>query len=133
VRWRVRRQAAASWPATSLGGVIRFWPALGLGLGIGVVAGILSVVAREAALAVTHLDFADSDAKVLIAQQQARGVSGEALARVVADMDRFKARYANPLNRTARTVAEIFPVGVLVSVLSAGLLQSSHFLPRRRA
>ena len=115
-----------------LGGVIRFWPALALGLGISVVAGVLYVAAWEAALAVTHLDFADSYAKAVIAQQQARGVSGEALARLVADMDRFKAQYANPLYRTAMTFAEIFPVGVLVSVLSAGLLRNSRFLPRRR-
>ena len=41
-----------------LGGVIRFWPAFGLGLGISFVAGIFYVVAWEAAVAVTHSDFA---------------------------------------------------------------------------
>src|SRR5215469_17248366 len=40
-----------------LGGVIGFWRALGLGLGISIVAGIFYVAAWEAALAVTHMDF----------------------------------------------------------------------------
>jgi hypothetical protein len=116
-----------------LGGVIRFWPALGLGLGISVVAGILYVLAWEAALAVTHMDFAGSYAAALIEQQKARGVTGEALARFVADMDRFKVQYANPYYRLSMTFAEIFPVGLLVSLVSAALLRNSRFLPARRA
>jgi hypothetical protein len=125
--------AIKRWRDVELGGVIRFWPALGLGLGISVVAGILYVLAWEAALAVTHMDFAGSYAAALIEQQKARGVSGEALARFVADMDRFKVQYANPYYRLAMTFAEIFPVGLLVSLVSAALLRNSRFLPARRA
>jgi hypothetical protein len=115
-----------------LGGVIGFWPAFGLGLAISIVAGIFYVVAWEAALAVTHMDFAGSYAKAVIAQQQAKGVSGAALARVTAEMEHFKVQYANPLYRLTMTFAEIFPVGVLVSLVSAGLLRNSRFLPARR-
>jgi len=116
-----------------LGGVIRFWPAFGLGLGISVVAGVLYVLAWEAALAVTHLDFASGYAKALIEQQQAKGVTGEELARITAEMERFKVEYANPLYRLPMTFAEIFPVGLLVSLVSAGLLRNSRFLPARRS
>jgi hypothetical protein len=115
-----------------LGGVIKFWPALGLGLGISLVAGIFYVVAWEAALAVTHSDFAGTYANALIEQQRAKGVSGEALAKFTAEMDRFKAQYGNPLYRLPMTFVEIFPIGVLVSLISAGLLRNSHFLPARR-
>jgi hypothetical protein len=115
-----------------LGGVIGFWPAFGLGLGVSLVAGVLYVVAWEAALAVTHMDFAGEYARVLIADQEAKGVGGEALASFVADMDRFKLQYANPLFRLPMTFAEIFPVGVLVSLVSAGLLRNSRFLPAQR-
>jgi len=115
-----------------LGGVIRFWPALGLGLGISLVAGIFYVVAWEAALAVTHSDFAGTYANVLIEQQKAKGVTGEALAKFIAGMERFKAQYNNPLYRLPMTFAEIFPIGVLVSLVSAGLLRNSRFLPARR-
>ncbi len=116
----------------TLGGVIKFWPALGLGLGISFVAGVFYVAAWEAALAVTHSDFAATYANALIEQQKAKGVTGEALAKFIAGMERFKEQYANPLYRLPMTFAEIFPVGVLVSLVSAGLLRNSRFLPARR-
>jgi hypothetical protein len=115
------------------GGVIRFWPALGLGLGISVVAGVIYVIAWESATALAHMDFANDYANALIAQQKAKGVSGAQLAAFTAQMDQFKASYANPLYRWPMTFIEIFPVGVLVSLASAGLLRDSRFLPARRA
>ncbi|HKD22155.1 MAG TPA: DUF4199 domain-containing protein [Rhizomicrobium sp.] len=115
-----------------LGGVIGFWRAFGLGLGISVISGVFYVLAWEAALAVTHMDFAGDYAKVLIAEQKAKGVTGPALAKLVADMEAFKHQYANPLYRYAEGFSEIFPVGVLVSLVSAALLRNSRFLPARR-
>ncbi len=114
------------------GGVIRFWPAFGLGLGISFVASVFYVVAWEAALAVTGMDFAGEYAKLLVEQQKAQGVSGEALDRFVADMAKFQAQYADPLFRVPMTLVEIFPVGLLVSLVSAGLLRNSRFMPVRR-
>ena len=118
---------------SDLGGVIHFWPAFGLGLGISAVAGVIYVLAWEAALAVTHMNFAGSYAKMLIEQQKAQGVTGEALAKFTAEMNRFEIQYANPLYRLPMTFGEIFPVGVLVSLASAGLLRNRRFLPARRA
>jgi len=115
-----------------LGGVIGFWPALGLGLGISFVAGIFYVLAWETTVALTHLDFASGYAKTLIEQKKASGVSGVALAKFTAEMEQFKVQYANPFYRLPMTFIEIFPVGVLVSLVSAGLLRSSRFLPVRR-
>jgi hypothetical protein len=114
-----------------LGGVIGFWRAFGLGLAISVIAAVFYVLAWESALAVTHMDFAGGYAKAVIAQQQAKGVSGDALARITAEMEQFKVQYANPLYRLPMTFAEIFPVGLLVSLISAGLLRNRRFLPAR--
>ncbi len=114
------------------GGVIRFWPAFGLGLGISTIAGILYVLSWEAALAVTHMDFAGSYARTLIAARRAAGASPEELARLSAEMAAFKVNYARPLYRLPMTFTEIFPVGVLVSLVSAALLRNSNFLPARR-
>ena len=116
-----------------LGGVIKFWPALGFGLGISVVAGIVYVTAWESAIAISRFDFAAGYAKAMIAQQQAQGVSAEALAKFTAEMDEFKVQYANPLFRLPMIFIEIFPVGVLVSLVSAGLLRNSRFFPARRS
>ncbi|ESQ77338.1 DUF4199 domain-containing protein [Asticcacaulis sp. YBE204] len=114
------------------GGVIRFWPAFGLGLGISLVAAILYVLGWEAALAVTGLDFGQTYGDAYLAEQKAAGVSGEALAKLTAEMAKFAEDYRNPLYRMPMTFSEIFPVGILVSLVSAGLLRNSRFLAARR-
>lgn len=116
-----------------LGGVIRFWPAFGMGLGISVVAGVLYVLTWETAVAATHMDFASGYAKAMIAEQQAKGVTGEALAQFTAQMEQFKIQYANPLYRLPMVFAEIFPVGLLVSLVSAASLRNSRFMPAPRS
>ncbi|MBY0284498.1 MAG: DUF4199 domain-containing protein [Sphingomonas sp.] len=115
------------------GGVIRFWPALMLGLGVSVVAGVFYCVAWEAALAVTGMDFGADYAQAYIEAEKAKGVSGAALAKLTAEMEAFKVQYANPLYRVPMTFTEIFPLGVLVSLVSAALLRNSRFLPARGA
>ncbi|MHB1057171.1 MAG: DUF4199 domain-containing protein [Rhodanobacter sp.] len=114
------------------GRVIGFWPAFGIGLGVSFVAGIFYVAAWEALQAMTHMDFATSYANAIIASEKAKGASAEALAKLGADMEAFKVQYANPMFRLPMVFAEIFPVGVLVSLVSAGLLRNSRFLPARR-
>jgi len=115
------------------GGVIGFWPALGVGLGVSFIAGIFYVVAWEVVQAMTHMDFANGYANAIVASAKAKGASAEALAKLAADMENFKVEYANPMFRLPMTFVEIFPVGVLVSLVSAGLLRNSRFLPARRA
>ena len=117
---------------TNLGGVIKFWPALGLGLGISLIAGIFYVIAWEAVLYFGHLDFAGEYAKAMIEAAKTKGLTGDALAKAVAEAEQFKTMYANPLYRITETFIEIFPVGVLVSLVSAGLLRNSRFLAARR-
>jgi len=116
-----------------LGGVIRFGPAFAYGLAISVVAAIFYVLAWELAMAGKQQNFAAAYAAGMIAEQKARGVTGPALAEFIAEMERFKTQYGNPLFRLPMTFAEIFPVGLLVSLVSAGLLRNSRFLPARRS
>ena len=115
-----------------LGGVIGFWAAFGLGLGISLVASIFYVVAWEITLAVTHTDFMAGYAKAVIAEARAKGADAAKIAKITSDMARARAQYANPLYRLPETFTEIFPVGVLVSLVSAGLLCNRRFLPARR-
>jgi len=112
----------------TLGGVIRFWPAFGLGLGIAAVAGIAYVAVWEAYLAVTHYNFADDYIRATLAAKRAAGVSGAAYQKAVAEMETFRQQYANPLFRWPMTFIEIFPVGVLIALVSAALLRNPRFL-----
>ena len=114
------------------GGVVRFGPAFGLGLAISAVAGVIYVAAWELGTTIADFDFATAYAEMLIEQQRAKGVTGQALADYVAEMEKFKRQYANPLFRLPMTFAEIFPVGVLVSLVSAALLRNPRFLAARR-
>lgn len=116
-----------------LGGVIRFLPALLAGLGISAVAGVIYVIGWEITLAVTDYAFIDSYSQAAIEAARAKGASAADVAAVTAQMEEFRRQYANPFFRLPMTFVEIFPVGVLISLISAGLLRNSKFLPARPA
>ncbi len=113
------------------GGVIGFWKALGVGLGIATMAGVGYVIVWEGYLAITHYTFADVYIKSVLAAKRTAGVSGAEYQKTVAAMNEFRTEYANPLFRVPMTFAEIFPVGLLIAVVSAALLRYSRFLPKR--
>jgi hypothetical protein len=115
-----------------LGGVIQFAPALGLGLAISAVAGIFYAVAWEIAQVFMKFDFADFYAKGMVENVRAAGGNPEAVAQAETRAADFLALYSNPLFRVPMTFLEIFPVGVLVSLISAALLRNSRLLPARR-
>ena len=65
------------------------------------------------------------------AAAQARGMDAAALAKLGAEMEAFKVQYANPLFRLPMTFAEMFPVGVLVALVSALVLRNPRVSPAR--
>lgn len=113
------------------GGVIRFWPAFGMGLGISFIAALFYVGAWEFVQATIIEDFAGSYGESVIAAQKAKGLDAAALAKLTAEMEAFKVQYADPMFRLPMTFAEIFPVGVLVSLVSALVLRNPRVLPAR--
>lgn len=115
-----------------LGGVIHFMPALGLGLAISAVAGIFYAVAWEISQVFMSFDFADFYSKSMVENVRAAGATPEVVAQAEKRAADFLALYSNPFFRVPMTFLEIFPVGVLVSLISAGLLRNSKLLPARR-
>jgi hypothetical protein len=110
-----------------LGGVIRFWPAFGLGLGISVVASICYALAWEVALAVNGGPDAFIDSYIA----QTRAAGGDPAG--IAQLEAMRVSYRNPLFRLPITMTEILPVGLLVSLVSAALLRNPRMLPARRS
>ncbi|MEM9837809.1 MAG: DUF4199 domain-containing protein [Pseudomonadota bacterium] len=106
------------------GGVIRFWPAFGVGILISLVASLVYVVVWEVYLAVSGIDFAQTYADELLAKKEAAGATEDELAKAKEKMDRMVAQYANPLFRIPVTFSEIFPVGAVVSLISAFILRN---------
>ena len=115
-----------------LGGVIRFWPAFGMGVAISFIAAVFYVLSWEASQAVTGGDFAAAYSNFVLEQARAKGESAAEIARMSAELAQFKVQYANPVWRLPMIFTEIFPVGVLVSLVSAMLLRRPGFLPARR-
>lgn len=112
-------------------GVIRFGTAFGFGLGITAVASVIYVIGWEITLAATDYAFIDQYTSSVVATQQAEGVSAEELEELVASMEMMKERYSKPFYRFPITFLEIFPVGFLISLISAALLRNPKVLPAR--
>jgi hypothetical protein len=94
------------------GGVIGFAPALGMGLATALVAAIAYVLIWEAYLAATHYAFID------------KYFSGPG-----PEMEALRAQYRNPLLRMWQTLQEIAPAGLVVALVSAGLLRNPKVFP----
>lgn len=114
-----------------LGGVIRFVPALLVGLSISAVASVVYVIGWEISIAATGFDYPAAAMQMMIEAARARGASEAELAQVTDQAAAFAKMYANPLYRWPITFVEMFPVGALISLVTAGLLRNSRFLPAR--
>jgi hypothetical protein len=112
-----------------LGGVIKFGRALVVGLGISVVASLIYAIGWEISLRFMSYDFATYYAKSMVDHAVAAGATPEQLAKATADAASFTKMYSNPLLRFPMTFIELFPVGILVSLVSAALLRNSRLLP----
>lgn len=115
----------------NLGGVIKFGPAFGLGLAIAAVAGVFYVAGWEAYLASTDYAFINDYTDGLIEKKRAEGVTGEELQKIVESMEAMVKNYANPLYRLPITFSEIFPVGLVIALISALILRNSKAFPAR--
>jgi len=114
------------------GGVIRFGRAFAMGLGMAAVAGILYVIGWEAFETATGWQFMADYTNTIIEGMRAEGASPAAIAARREEMRGFAEIYANPLYRMPMIFAEIFPVGLLVSLISAALLRNPRLLPAAR-
>lgn len=113
------------------GGVIRFGRAFLLGLGMAVVAGVIYVVGWEIYLANSAHDFMAAYTAGIIDHMRSEGASAAAIQAKAAEMSALVTAYRNPLFRIPMTFIEIFPVGLLVALVSAALLRNPRLLPFR--
>lgn len=116
---------------TDLGGVIRFWPAFGLGLMISAIAGVMYVVCWEIYLALTDHQFIETYIQGVMDAKRATGVSAEELAKVSEKMEDMKTLYGKAWYRLPITFSEIFPVGALIALISAAVLRNPNVLPAK--
>lgn len=111
------------------GGVIRFWKAFGVGLGITGIACLFYVLGWEVYTWATDNRFITEYMAAALAEKQAGGATLAELAAFKAEMQGFAEMYANPLLRMLMTLSEIAPVALLVPLVSAALLRKPGFMP----
>lgn len=114
-----------------LGGVIKFLPALGLGAGIAAVAAIFYVVSWEVSLFATDFAWVEDYKTATIAGYETKGLSAEVIAEKTAELEAMMVSYKNPLFRVPITFLEIFPVGLIVALISAAVLRNPKILPAK--
>lgn len=113
------------------GGIIRFGRAFLLGLGMAAVAGLIYAAGWEIFQAVFGYDFMGEYTASILDGMRAEGASAAALEAKAAEMRGFAESYRNPLFRVPMVFLEIFPVGLLVALVSAALLRNPRLLPAR--
>lgn len=105
------------------GGVIGFGRAVGVGLLITLVASAVYVVTWEIVYFNFLPDFAERYAAEMVSRMRESGATEAAIAAKEAEMARFAEQYRNPLFNSAVTFLEIFPVGLVVTLISAAILR----------
>jgi hypothetical protein len=115
------------------GGVVRFLRAFGLGVGIAVVAGVIYVIGWEAYENATGWAFMPEYTGSMVESMRADGASPAAIAAAQEEMRGMAEMYAKPWFRWPMIFIEIFPVGLIVALISAALLRNPRVLPARAA
>jgi hypothetical protein len=104
-------------------GTITFLKALQVGLLISLITCAFYVASWEIVYHAFIPDFADRYAARVIEEARAHGATAQAIAAKQQEMAEFKQYYANPLINVGMTFMEIFPVGLLMTVVSAAILR----------
>ncbi|WP_306251091.1 DUF4199 domain-containing protein [Parvularcula sp. IMCC14364] len=114
-----------------LGGVISFGKAFQLGLLISLVASVAYIICWEAYLAATDYSFITTYVDGLLAKYEAEGMPADEIARKAEELQQINEMYQNPLTRILITFTEIFPVALIVTLVSAAILRNPKVLPAR--
>ena len=110
-----------------LNGTISFGRAFGVGLLIAAIASLCYVASWEVIYHTFAPDFYAKYGQSMVDQARQSGKSAAEVAKIEADMNTMVKRTENPLFVIVMTFAEPFPVGLVIALVSAGVLR------RRRA
>jgi hypothetical protein len=104
------------------GGTIRFGRALAVGILIAGVSSVCYVATWEVIYFKFMPDFMDKYSAHEMAKARAGGATDAQMATRKADMEKFAVMYKNPVYNAAFTIMEPLPVGLVIALVSAGVL-----------
>jgi len=115
-----------------LGGIINFGTAFKIGIGISLIAAIVYVFTWEINLYLTDYAFITEYTGSIVDKVLNSGATQIELEATIQQMEQMKEQYDNPLYRLPITFTEIFPIGLLVSLICAGLFRNPKFIPSKK-
>jgi hypothetical protein len=104
-------------------GHITFGKAFGVGICITLISCMFYVATWEVLNHTVFRDFMDKYSAYMISKAQASGASAQAVQAKIDEMQQMKVMYANPLYNVLMTFIEPFPVGLLITLISAAVLR----------
>lgn len=113
-----------------LGGQLTFGRAFGVGILITLISCVGYVIAWEIIYFNFMPDFADRYAAYAVEKLRASGGTEAAIEAMKTQMAGMKALLDNPLSNAAATILEPFPVGLLVTLISAAVLRKKAVVQR---
>jgi uncharacterized protein DUF4199 len=111
------------------GGTITFGRAFTVGILITLISCGIYVVTWEFIYHRFLPNFLDQYSNYMVEKMRARGATPAELNQTIQDYAQFKEWYKNPFVRYAMTMMEAFPVGLLITLISALILRRKQ--PRR--
>ncbi|SCY41539.1 DUF4199 domain-containing protein [Flavobacterium caeni] len=108
------------------GGVVAFGRAFGIGLLISLIASTFYVVTWLVVYYNFMPDFMDKYAAAAIEQAKSTGASAAELKAQATEMEWAKQMYSQPVNVVWMTYLEVFPIGLLVSLITAAILKRNR-------
>ena len=115
------------------GGRISFGRAFAVGIFITLIASVCYVVTWEIIYFNFMPDFADKYAAYMIEKARAAGESAQKIQAIADQMKSMKAMLNNPFLNAAFTFIEPFPIGLIVTLISAAILRKKPSPPTNDA
>ena len=109
-----------------LGGAISFGRGFMVGMGIVMIASLCYVVSWDFVYRRYIPDFGDRYSAYMLDQAKKAGKSDVELAKMKIESDKTWESYKNPFVRAAYTIVEPLPVGLVIALISAGILRKKR-------
>lgn len=116
----------------ALNGIITFGKAFSVGILIAVLGSLCYAITWEFVLNFVYPDFAQWYSQCQLDQLVKEGALESKIAEAKVELQQFEAMYANPVIHFGFTLMEIFPVGLIITIVSAGVLRKKEILPESR-
>jgi hypothetical protein len=107
------------------GGQITFGKAFAVGISIALITCVCYVITWEVLYFTVMHDFMDKYSAYVLAKAQASGASPAVLQAQTQQLKKTKEMYENPLFNAAMTFLEPFPVGLVITLISAAALRKT--------